>query len=155
MAVICLTSVSCGSDEPTPTYKQINFNGKDYVYYDYDLPKTFERSSWRNGTLTISFTFGELAEVKKGLYDCLIAIECEGGSKPSAGTNLTDYPHIATQIVISMKSTRIFYESGSAIVESVKDNDYITVKFKDFKCKTRLSEPYTFNGTVKLHYTVH
>ena len=46
------------------------------------------------------------------------------------------------------------YESGSAIVKSVKDDDYITIEFKNFKCKASNLQSYTFNGTVKLDYDV-
>ena len=83
----------------------------------------------------------------------MIGIECNGGNKPSAGTDLADYSEIDINIILNDVGSAV-YESGSAIVNSIKDDDYIAIEFKNFKCKTSSSQSYTFNGTVKLDYDV-
>ena len=112
-------------------------------------------SSWRDGTLSIWIPLGELADAKKGEfdYDYLIGIDCFGGNKPSVGTNLADYPEIYVSIMLD-ESSGTDYESGSAVVKSVKDDDYITIEFKNFKCGESSAQSFTVNGTVKLLYDV-
>ena len=157
MAVFSLTLVSCGNDEeddPTLTYELININGKNYACYGYGMPITYQ-SLWKDGTLHILLPLGELADAQKGEYDYdyMIGITCSDGSKPSVGTNLANYPNIEATIILNEGGSAV-YESGSAIVKSIKDDDYITIEFKDFKCKTSSIQSYTFNGTVKLYYDV-
>ena len=159
MAVFSLALVSCGgNDDDGPTnykYGQININGKDYACYGYDMPFTYE-SLWEDEFLLITLPIDNLADAQKGEYELSsrIDIDCFGGSKPSVGTNLADYPQIETVIVDEGVSAA--YESGSAIVKSVKEDDYITIEFKNFKCKAKANstQSYTFNGTVKLSYNV-
>lgn len=155
MSVFSLTFVSCGDDDEPVGFKygQININGKDYACYGYGMPITYS-SSWDDGTLTIMLPLGELADAKKGEYDYdyMIMIDCSGGHKPSVGTNLAEYPEINATIMINDMEYAV-YNSGSAIVKSVSDENYITIEFKNFKCKTS-STSYTFNGTVKLDYDV-
>ena len=112
-------------------------------------------SSWRDGTLSILIPLGELADAKKGEfdYDYLIGIDCFGGNKPSVGTNLADYPEIYVSIMLD-ESSGTDYKSGSAVVKSVKDDDYITIEFKNFKCGESSAQSFTVNGTVKLLYDV-
>ena len=112
-------------------------------------------SSWRDGTLSIMIPLGELADAKKGEfdYDYLIGIDCFGGNKPSVGTNLADYPEIYVSIMLD-ESSGTDYKSGSAVVKSVKDDDYITIEFKNFKCGESSAQSFTVNGTVKLLYDV-
>ena len=112
-------------------------------------------SSWRDGTLSIMIPLGELADAKKGEfdYDYMIGIDCFGGNKPSVGTNLADYPEIYVSIMLD-ESSGTDYESGSAVVKSVKDDDYITIEFKNFKCGESSAQLFTVNGTVKLLYDV-
>ena len=157
MAVFCLSFVSCGDDdEDEPAsfkYGQININGKTYACYGYGMPITYS-SSWNDGILSIDLPLGELTDAKKGEYDYdyMIGILCEG-RKPSAGTNLADYSEIDITIAIDRLEYAI-YESGSAIVKSVSDDNYITIEFKNFKCKASSTSTYTLNGTVKLDYDV-
>ena len=112
-------------------------------------------SSWRDGTLSILIPLGELADAKKGEfdYDYMIGIDCFGGNKPSVGTNLADYPEIYVSIMLD-ESSGTDYKSGSAVVKSVKDDDYITIEFKNFKCGESSAQSFTVNGTVKLLYDV-
>ena len=158
MAVFCLAFVSCGNDDDDEAisfkYGQININGKDYACYGYGMPVVYS-SSWEDGTLSISMPLGELSDAKKGEYDYdyMIFIECYGGNKPSAGTNLADYPEIDVTIILNELGSAV-YESGSAIVKHIKEDDYITIEFKNFKCKSSSTQSYTFNGTVKLDYDV-
>lgn len=114
-----------------------------------------DESSWRDGTLSILIPLGELADAKKGEfdYDYLIGIDCFGGNKPSVGTNLADYPEIYVSIMLD-ESSGTDYKSGSAVVKSVKDDDYITIEFKNFKCGESSAQSFTVNGTVKLLYDV-
>ena len=93
--------------------------------------------------------------IKKGKYDYdyMIGIECNGGNKPSVGTDFANYSEINVTIILNEVASAV-YESGSAVVKSIKDDDYITIEFKNFKCKTSSSQSYTFNGTVKLDYDV-
>ena len=158
MTVLGLAFISCSSDDDDEStsfkFGQININGKDYACYGYGMPITYI-SSWEDGTLSISLPLGELADAKKGEYDYdyMIGIECNGGNKPSAGTDLADYSEIDITIILNDGGSAV-YESGSAVVKSIKDDDYITIEFKNFKCKTSSSQSYTFNGTVKLDYDV-
>lgn len=158
MAVFSLAFVSCRDDDDDELgifkYGIININGKDYACYGYDMIATDE-SSWRDGTLSIWIPLGELADAKKGEfdYDYLIGIDCFGGNKPSVGTNLADYPEIYVSIMLD-ESSGTDYESGSAVVKSVKDDDYITIEFKNFKCGESSAQSFTVNGTVKLLYDV-
>lgn len=112
-------------------------------------------SSWRDGTLSIMIPLGELADAEKGEfdYDYMIGIDCFGGNKPSVGTNLADYPEIYVSIMLD-ESSGTDYKSGSAVVKSVKDDDYITIEFKNFKCGESSAQSFTVNGTVKLLYDV-
>ena len=114
-----------------------------------------DESSWRDGTLSILIPLGELADAKKGEfdYDYMIGIDCFGGNKPSVGTNLADYPEIYVSIMLD-ESSGTDYKSGSAVVKSVKDDDYITIEFKNFKCGESSAQSFTVNGTVKLLYDV-
>lgn len=158
MTVLSLAFISCSSDDDDDStsfkFGQININGKDYACYGYGMPITYI-SSWEDGTLSISLPLGELADAKKGEYDYdyMIGIECNGGNKPSAGTDLADYSEIDITIILNDGGSAV-YESGSAVVKSIKDDDCITIEFKNFKCKTSSSQSYTFNGTVKLDYDV-
>ena len=158
MTVLSLAFISCSSDDDDEStsfkFGQININGKDYACYGYGMPITYI-SSWEDGILSISLPLGELADAKKGEYDYdyMIGIECNGGNKPSAGTDLADYSEIDITIILNDGGSAV-YESGSAVVKSIKDDDYITIEFKNFKCKTSSSQSYTFNGTVKLDYDV-
>lgn len=158
MTVLSLAFISCSSDDDDEStsfkFGQININGKDYACYGYGMPITYI-SSWEDGTLSISLPLGELADAKKGEYDYdyMIGIECNGGNKPSAGTDLANYSEINVTIILNEVGS-VVYESGSAVVKSIKDDDYITIEFKNFKCKTSSSQSYTFNGTVKLDYDV-
>ncbi len=158
MAVFSLAFVSCRDDDDDELgifkYGIININGKDYACYGYDMIATNE-SSWRDGTLSILIPLGELADAKKGEYDYdyMIGIECNGGNKPSVGTDLANYSEINVTIILNEVGSAV-YESGSAVVKSIKDDDYITIEFKNFKCKTSSSQSYTFNGNVKLDYDV-
>ena len=104
-----------------------------------------DESSWRDGTLSIWIPLGD--------YDYLIGIDCFGGNKPSVGTNLADYPEIYVSIMLD-ESSGTDYKSGSAVVKSVKDDDYITIEFKNFKCGESSAQSFTVNGTVKLLYDV-
>lgn len=158
MTVLSLAFISCSSDDDDEStsfkFGQININGKDYACYGYGMPIMYT-SSWEGGTLSISLPLGELADAKKGEYDYdyMIDIECNGGNKPSAGTDLADYSEIDINIILNDVGSAV-YESGSAIVKSIKDDDYITIEFKNFKCKISSTHSYTFNGTVKLDYDV-
>jgi len=159
MAVFSLAFVSCGDDDDDKPagYKfgQININGKDYACYGYGFPITFT-SSWEDGGLSVELPLGELADAKKGEYDFdySIGISCWGGKKPSVGTDLADYPEIYVDYVFDELGDAV-YESGSAVVKSIKDDDHITIEFKNFKCKEESSiQSYTLNGTVKLDYDV-
>lgn len=156
MAVFSLTFVSCGNDDEPGSYMydQININGKNYASYGYNMPITYI-SSWEDGELSILLTLGELSDAanEEFDYDYMIEIDCEGGNKPSVGTNLADYPEIDILIMLDGYEYAT-YTSGDAIVKSVKNDDHITIEFKDFKCIDRSSKSYTFNGTVKLSYDV-
>lgn len=164
IAVFSLSLVSCGDDDEGENneysrygqinYGQININGKDYACYGYDCMITC-CSTWEDGTLTISLPLGELADAKKGEYDFdyMVSIACYEGNKPMLGTNLANYPEKYLTVILDEASSAD-YESGSAIVKSVKDDDYITIEFKNFKCKASNLQSYTFNGTVKLDYDV-
>ena len=83
----------------------------------------------------------------------MIGIDCFGGNKLSVGTNLADYPEKYVSIMLD-ESSGTDYESGSAVVKSVKDDDYIIIEFKNFKCGKSSAQSFTVNGTVKLLYDV-
>ena len=158
LATISFALTSCGDDNDEPnglSFGKININGKDYACYGYGMPITY-CSTWENGSLDIYLPMGELADANKGEYDYdyMITISCHGGGKPSTGTNLADYSDISATF-LSMEWDEYFgeYVSGSAIVKSVKDDDYITIEFNNFKVKSS-SQSYTINGTVKLLYDV-
>lgn len=156
MAVFSLTFVSCGDDDSgSSNYGRININGKDYACYGYESLITYI-SSWEDGELSIVIPFGELSDAMEEKYneDYFLSIDCEGGYKPSVGTNLADYPEKDVMIIINNYEFAD-YKSGDAIVTSVKDNDHITIEFKDFKCKVSSTKSYTINGTVKLCYDVY
>ena len=156
MAVFSLTLVSCGDDDDEPSisfkYDQITINGKSYACYGYGMPITY-RTTWDGETLSVLLPLGELSDAQKDEfdYDYMISIDCENGSKPTTGTDLANYSVSVSGVLDDYVNAT--YESGSAIVKSVKDDDYITIEFKNFKCKAG-SESYTFNGTVKLDYDV-
>lgn len=157
MAIFSLTFTSCGDDKDEPgsfKFDQININGKDYACYGYDMPITYI-SSWVDDELYITIPFGELSDAmnEEYDYDYMINIECKGGNKPKAGTNLADYPEIDCSIIFNGWEFAD-YKSGDAIVKSIKDNDHITIEFKNFKCKVSSTESYTLNGTVKLCYDI-
>ena len=158
VAVFSLTFISCGDDDEDGAesfkFGQININGKDYACYGYGMPITYS-SSWENRTLSILLPLGELADAKKGEYDYdyMVSIECDGGNKATTGTNLADYSNISIMITLNGGGYAV-YESGSAVVKSVSDDDHITVEFKNFKCKASSTSSYTLNGSVKLDYDV-
>ena len=158
VTVLSLSFISCSDDEElepaNSNYGLININGKDYACYGYGMPVTYS-STWENGTLSILLPLGELADAKKGEYDYdyMVDFECKGGDKPKVNTNLANYSNIDVTIVLKSSEFAV-YESGSAIVKSISDDNYITIEFSNFKCKASSTSSYTLNGTVKLDYDV-
>lgn len=155
MAVFSLTFVSCGdNDEEKDKYGLININGENYLCWDYNSPFSLY-SRWTNGNLIICFPFFPMVKFgDETRYPYVYYIECNGINKPVKDINLADYPNINIKISLNA-DLYLFavYESGSAIVKSVSDDDHITMEFKNFKCKTE-SNSYTLNGTIKLRYDV-
>lgn len=105
-AALPFALTSCGDDDNddddtlSSVYGKLNVNGKDYACYGFGMPITYS-STWENNELEINLPLGELSDAQKGEYDYdyMYTITCSGGSKPTVGTDLSNYSNILLEYI--------------------------------------------------------
>ena len=95
---------------------------------------------------------GKLSDAKKGEYDYdyMYGIVLEGSKDLKKGSKLEDYSLWFDSSEDSYNDYE--YESGSAIVDDIKSDEYITINFNSFKVCNDDGNSYVLNGTVQLDF---
>lgn len=157
VALVCAATAlsSCGKDDddnsnPLVSYDVIQINGESFACYGYRCAITYT-STWDLKTHSgdVTLPCGKLSDAQKGEYDYdyLYTIDLQGKQDLQKGSKLEDFSPTLTTVEDFMEDYA--YESGSATITDKVDDEYITVKFENFKCVSG-SKSYVINGTVQL-----